>query len=152
AASAAMNGPAFGAGGMLARAHDFRVMRAARGFFCLNEVDIGLPLHPGMVALVKHRLPAGVLRDVVLTGARIGGAEACQRGIVDEAVPAADVPPAAIARAAARAQKDRQTHCALKRGIPGDLLEALAKTISGGGGAARPRPGHPDGYLSAIGS
>ena len=126
---AAMNGHAFAAGGMLALAHDFRVMRADRGFFCLNEVDIGLPLHPGMVALVKHRLPARVLRDVVLTGARIGGAEACQRGIVDEAVPAADVLPAAIARAAALAQKDRQTYGALKRGIQGDLLEALAKTI-----------------------
>src|SRR5690349_12424946 len=79
---AAMNGHAFAAGGMLALAHDFRVMRADRGFFCLNEVDIGLPLHPGMVALVKNRLSPLVLRDVVLTGARIGGAEACARGIV----------------------------------------------------------------------
>ena len=52
---AAINGHAFAAGGMLALAHDFRVMRADRGFFCLNEVDIGLPLHPGMVALVKSR-------------------------------------------------------------------------------------------------
>ena len=122
---AAINGHAFAAGGMLALAHDFRVMRADRGFFCLNEVDIGLPLHPGMVALVKSRLGAGVLRDVVLTGARIGGAEACERGIVDEAVPAAEVLPRAIARAATLAQKDRQTYTALKRGIYADLLGAL---------------------------
>ena len=122
---AAINGHAFAAGGMLALAHDFRVMRADRGFFCLNEVDIGLPLHPGMVALVKSRLGAGVLRDVVLTGARIGGAEACERGIVDEAVPAAEVLPRAIARAATLAQKDRQTYAALKRGIYADLLGAL---------------------------
>lgn len=125
---AAVNGHAFAAGGMLALAHDFRVMRADRGFFCLNEVDIGLPLHPGMVALVKHRLAASVLRDVVLTGARIGGAEACRRGIVDEAVPAPEVLPTAIARAAALAQKDRQTYAALKRGIHGDLLDALEKS------------------------
>ena len=122
---AAINGHAFAAGGMLALAHDFRVMRADRGFFCLNEVDIGLPLHPGMVALVKSRLGAGVLRDVVLTGARIGGAEAFERGIVDEAVPAAEVLPRAIARAATLAQKDRQTYTALKRGIYADLLGAL---------------------------
>ena len=122
---AAINGHAFAAGGMLALAHDFRVMRADRGFFCLNEVDIGLPLHPGMVALVKSRLGAGVLRDVVLTGARIGGAEACERGIVDEAVPAAEVLPRAIARAATLAQKDRQTYAALKHGIYADLLGAL---------------------------
>ena len=122
---AAINGHAFAAGGMLALAHDFRVMRADRGFFCLNEVDIGLPLHPGMVALVKSRLGAGVFRDVVLTGARIGGAEACERGIVDEAVPAAEVLPRAIARAATLAEKDRQTYAALKRGIYAQLLGAL---------------------------
>jgi len=122
---AAINGHAFAAGGMLALAHDFRVMRADRGFFCLNEVDIGLPLHPGMIALVKNRLMPGTLRDVVLTGARIGGTEAHERGIADEAVPASEVLPAAIARATALAQKDRGTYAALKRGIYGDLLSAL---------------------------
>jgi enoyl-CoA hydratase/carnithine racemase len=65
------------------------------------------------------------LRDVVLTGARIGGAEAREREIVDEAVPAAEVLPVAIARATALAQKDRGTYTALKRGIYGDLLGAL---------------------------
>jgi enoyl-CoA hydratase/carnithine racemase len=110
---------------MLALAHDFRVMRADRGFFCLNEVDIGLPLHPGMIALVKNRLGPTTLRDVVLTGARIGGTEARERGIADEAVPASEVLPAAIARATALAQKDRGTYAALKRGIYGDLLSAL---------------------------
>jgi enoyl-CoA hydratase/carnithine racemase len=124
---AAINGHAFAAGGMLALAHDFRVMRADRGFFCLNEVDLGLPLHPGMVALLKNRLAPAVLRNVVLTGARIGGADACDYGIVDEAVPAADVLPQAVARAAALAQKDRQTYAALKRGLYAELLGALKK-------------------------
>jgi enoyl-CoA hydratase/carnithine racemase len=124
---AAINGHAFAAGGMLALAHDFRVMRADRGFFCLNEVDLGLPLHPGMVALVKGRLAAGVFRDVVLTGARIGGGDACERGIVDDAVPAVEVLPRAIARAAALAQKDRQTYATLKRGIYADLLDTLKR-------------------------
>jgi enoyl-CoA hydratase/carnithine racemase len=43
---AAVNGHAFAAGGMMMLAHDFRVMRSDRGYFCLNEVDLGLPLAP----------------------------------------------------------------------------------------------------------
>src|SRR6185369_10462166 len=96
---AAMNGHAFAAGGMLALAHDFRVMRADRGFFCLPEVDIQLPLAPGMTALIKNRLSPQAFRDTILTGARIGGADAQARGIVDEAVPGSEVLTRAIARA-----------------------------------------------------
>ena len=122
---AAINGHAFAAGAMLALAHDFRIMRADRGFVCLNEIDIHIPLAPGMAALVKSRLNGPTLRDMVLTGARIGGEEAHRRGIVDEAVPAAEVLPHAIARAAALADKDRATYGALKRGLYGEVLAIL---------------------------
>ena len=123
---AAINGHAFAAGAMMALAHDFRVMRADRGFLCLNEIDIRIPLAPGMAALVKNRLTGVTLRDVVLTGMRLGGEEARRRGILDEAVPAADVLPQAIVRAAALADKDRATYGALKRGLYGDVLKILA--------------------------
>jgi enoyl-CoA hydratase/carnithine racemase len=53
---AAVNGHAFGAGAMWALAHDMRVMRADRGFFCLPEVDLGLTFAPGMTALIRARL------------------------------------------------------------------------------------------------
>ena len=122
---AAINGHAFAAGAMLALAHDFRVMRADRGFFCLPEIDINLPLAPGMTALIKSKLTPTVLRDAVLTGARIGGAECCARGVVDEAVPESEVLPRAIARAAALAEKDRGTYGALKRGMYADALSVI---------------------------
>lgn len=122
---AAMNGHAFAAGGMLALAHDFRVMRADRGFFCLPEVDIRLPLASGMTALIKNRLAPQVFRDAILTGARIGGVDAERRGIVDEAVAADEVLPRAIARAAALAGKDRQIYATLKRSMYADLLAVL---------------------------
>ncbi len=122
---AAINGHAFAAGAMLALAHDFRVMRADRGFFCLPEVDINLPLAPGMTALIKSKLTPPVLRDTILTGARIGGAECCARGIVDEALPSPEVLPRAIARATALAEKDRGTYGALKRGMYADALAII---------------------------
>jgi len=122
---AAINGHAFAAGGMLALAHDFRVMRADRGFFCLPEVDINLPLAPGMTALIRSRLTPASFRDVVLTGARLGGSEAAARAIVDEALPAAEVLPRALARAAALAGKDRGIYGTLKRGMYADTLALL---------------------------
>ena len=128
---AAMNGHAFAAGGMLALAHDFRVMRADRGFFCLPEVDINIPLAPGMTSLIACRLSPTVLRDAVLTGARIGGVDAAAQQIVDEAVGASDVLPRAVARAAALAAKDRGTYGALKRGLYRDVYETLVSGALG---------------------
>ena len=123
---AAINGHAFAAGAMLALAHDFRIMRADRGFFCLPEVDIRIPLAPGMTALIASKLTAESLRDTILTGMRLGGSDARTRAIVDEAVPASEVLPRAIARAAALAAKDRATYGALKRGMYRATFEVLA--------------------------
>jgi Delta3-Delta2-enoyl-CoA isomerase len=125
---AAINGHAFAAGAMLALAHDFRVMRADRGFFCLPEVDIKIPLAPGMRALIQSRFSPAVFRDLILTGGRVGGADAEKRGIVDEAVPPDQVLPHAVARAAAMANKDRGIYRNLKRGM---YAEALALLESG---------------------
>jgi enoyl-CoA hydratase/carnithine racemase len=122
---AAINGHAFAAGAMLALAHDFRVMRADRGFFCLPEVDINIPLAPGMTALIETKLSAKVVVETVLTGARLGGPQALERGIVDAAVAGSDVLPQAIERAAALAAKDRGTYGALKRGLYARALPIL---------------------------
>ncbi|EUA07328.1 enoyl-CoA hydratase/isomerase family protein [Mycobacterium xenopi 4042] len=45
--AAALPGHAFGAGAMLALAHDFRVMRADRGFFCFPKSTSGSRSRPG---------------------------------------------------------------------------------------------------------
>jgi len=113
----ALNGHAFAAGAMLALAHDFRVMRADRGFFCLPEVDINIPFAPGMTALIQAKLVPKVVVETVLTGVRLGGAQALERGIVDAAVAGPEVLPQAIERAAALAAKDRATYGAIKRGL-----------------------------------
>jgi Delta3-Delta2-enoyl-CoA isomerase len=80
---AAINGHAFGIGAILALAHDQRVMRIDRGWFCLPEVDLGLSFHPFMQALITARLPAATAQEAILTGRRYDGASAVERGIVD---------------------------------------------------------------------
>jgi enoyl-CoA hydratase/carnithine racemase len=122
---AAMNEHTFAAGALLALAHDFRVMQADRGYFCLPEVDINIPFAPGMAALIKSRLAPAVVRDVILTGARIGGIKAKELGIVDDAVPADQVLSQAIACVAPLAGKNRHTFQALKRGMYPEALALL---------------------------
>jgi enoyl-CoA hydratase/carnithine racemase len=122
---AAINGHAFAGGGMIALAHDFRVMRADRGFFCLPEVDINLPFAPGMSALILAKLDPSVSRDLMLSGRRIGGTEALALRAVDETAEADQLLPRAVARAESLAAKDRATYGAIKRRMYGPVLRLL---------------------------
>jgi enoyl-CoA hydratase/carnithine racemase len=123
---AALNGHAFAGGAMLALACDFRVMRTDRGFFCIPEIDLGLPLHPGMSALIQARVPKLAAHEAIVTGRRYAGDEAAACGLVDHATAEIDLLPKAIALAAPLAGKNRvvmQTH---KRLLYGDVLKLLA--------------------------
>jgi enoyl-CoA hydratase/carnithine racemase len=114
---AAINGHAFGMGAMVALACDYRCMRTDRGYFCLPEIDLKVTLPAGMMSLLKLKLAPPALRDLLLTGRRIGGAEAMRLGIVDEACAADELLPNAVSRASALAAKDRETFGAMKRGL-----------------------------------
>ncbi len=122
---AALNGHAFAGGALLALAHDFRVMRAERGYFCLPEIDLKILFRPGMLAMIQARLPSATAHEAVLTGRRYGGEEARACGIVDAVVPEAEVLPRAIERAETLAGKDRATLAAFKRGLYKEVLELL---------------------------
>lgn len=122
---AAMNGHAFAGGGMFALAHDFRVMRGDRGFFCLPEVDINLPFAPGMRMLIQAKLDPSVSRDLMLTGRRIGGADAATLRVVDETATGDEVLARAVERAASLATKDRGTYSTIKRSMYAPIIRAL---------------------------
>jgi enoyl-CoA hydratase/carnithine racemase len=122
---AACNGHTFAAGAMLSLCHDFRVMRSDRGFFCLPEVDLGIPFTSGMDALIKHRLPQVVAHEVMVTGTRYGGEAAASRGIVHHAVAEAAVLPQAIEIAAGLTAKAGPTMRTIKVRLYADLIELL---------------------------
>ena len=126
---AAMNGHAFGAGAQIALAHDTRVMRADRGYFCMPEIEMKAPLHPGMTAIIQARLPHQSAHEVIVTGTRYGGELALSRKIVDAAVPEDEVLPRAIAIAAQWAPKADPSMAVLKRGMYPRALEALATKL-----------------------
>jgi enoyl-CoA hydratase/carnithine racemase len=123
---AALNGHAFAGGAMFALTHDFRVMRADRGYFCLPEVDLGMPFAPGMKALITGTLDSRTASDLILTGRRIGGEEALRLRVVDEIAAAGEVLPRALARAEALAGKDRAIYGRLKRDLRAAAIELLA--------------------------
>ncbi|HET9543498.1 MAG TPA: enoyl-CoA hydratase/isomerase family protein [Acidimicrobiales bacterium] len=122
---AALNGHAFAAGAMLAMTHDARVMRADRGFWCLPEADMGVPLAPGMTALIAARLPIATAHRAIMTAHRWGGEDAVTAGIVDEAVAEDQVLARAVELATARADTSREATTALRVGLYGDLIAVL---------------------------
>ena len=112
---AALNGHTYAAGALLALAHDYRIMRADRGFFCLPSVDVGIPFSPGMSALIAAKLPQPIAHDLVVSCRRIGGAEAAQTGVVYRAIGEANVLHVARELAHAYSGKDGSTLHAVKR-------------------------------------
>ncbi|MCA1712226.1 MAG: enoyl-CoA hydratase/isomerase family protein [Actinobacteria bacterium] len=123
---AAVTGHAFAGGGMLAIAHDFRVMREDRGYWCLPEVDLGLPFTPGMNALLVARLPRRTAHEAMTTGKRYGGAEALAAGVVDAVAAADEVLAAAVERAAPLAGKAGPALGEIKARMYAEALAALA--------------------------
>jgi enoyl-CoA hydratase/carnithine racemase len=122
---AAIQGHCFAAGAMVALAHDLRVMRADRGFFCLPEVDIGLPFTAGMNALIMARLPQPTAHAAMTTGRRYGGSDALEARIVDAAVAEGDVLRVALEMAAPLASKPGVILGAIKERMYAEALRSL---------------------------
>jgi enoyl-CoA hydratase/carnithine racemase len=128
---AALQGHTFAAGAMLALAHDFRVMRVDRGFFCMPEVDINIPFTPGMSALIRSRLQPQVAHEVMTTGRRYGGPDALASAIVDATAGDGEVLKQAVERAAALASKAAPVLGAIKARMYADVLTELRKPSAG---------------------
>jgi Delta3-Delta2-enoyl-CoA isomerase len=122
---AALQGHTFAAGAMLSLAHDFRVMRADRGFWCLPEADIGIPFTRGMSALIQARLAPQTAHEAMTTGRRYGGEDARAAAVVDRAVGEDEVRTAAVELAASQAGKAGDTLGTIKARMYAPVLAVL---------------------------
>ena len=118
---AAINGHAFAGGAMIASAFDWRIMRADRVFWCLNEVDIGIPVTDEMYAGVIAHLPQPTVAEALLTGRRFAGEEALASGVATELASEETLMTVAVERGALMAEKDPKVFSIHKRHLYGDL-------------------------------
>ena len=128
---AALNGHAFGAGAMLAMAHDYRVMREDRGYFCFPEVDIRIPFTPGMNALITSKLTPRTAFNSMATGRRYTGPDAAAAGLVDAVSSLDQLPETATGMVSELAGKDRATLGTIKSRLYTDAVDALRNAGTG---------------------
>lgn len=122
---AALNGHAFAGGAMFALAFDQRVMRADRGFWCVNEVLLGMNLPPGMAAILQAKLTPQIVHRAVTQAHRFGADEALAAQIVDSIASEDAVLPDAIALAGSLTHTATPALGQLKERLYGPTLELL---------------------------
>ncbi|MFE2912657.1 enoyl-CoA hydratase-related protein [Kitasatospora indigofera] len=122
---AALQGHTFAAGAMLSLAHDFRVMRGDRGFWCLPEAEINIPFTAGMSALIQARLAPQTAHEAMVTARRYGGHDALAAGVVDRTAEEDAVRRTAVELAAAHTAKAGPTVGTIKTRMYARALEAL---------------------------
>ncbi|MET9079206.1 enoyl-CoA hydratase-related protein [Streptomyces sp. NPDC004232] len=125
---AALQGHTFAAGAMLSLAHDFRLMRADRGFWCLPEAEINIPFTPGMSALIQSRLTPQTAQHAMVSARRFGAQEAAAAGIVDQAVDEDALRTAALELAEAHASKAGDSLGTIKTRMYAPVLTMLRDT------------------------
>jgi len=95
---AAVNGLAMGGGFELALAADL-IVASESAEFALTEVKLGMVADSGGVLRLPQRLPRAIALELLLTGRRMGAAEAARWGLVNQVVAPEDLTAAAMALA-----------------------------------------------------
>lgn len=96
---AAVNGQAIAGGFTLSAAADWAVMAEGPGRAGVTVLLVGVPFPAVALELLRLRAGDAQARPLALTGASFGAREALARGLVDEAVPAADLADRSLAAA-----------------------------------------------------
>jgi len=129
---AAVNGYAIGLGFMLALLTD-RVIAAEGAVFSLPEIDINIPTFLG-ISMVTRASGAALASDLVLSGRRMNAAEARQRALIAEVVPAAELAATVQQAALMLAAKPKAAYALnkqwMKRGLREEFAAANARSAS----------------------
>jgi Delta3-Delta2-enoyl-CoA isomerase len=121
---AGVSGHAFAGGAILCCAFDFRFMRSDRGFFCLPEVDLGIPFLPGMNALLKKAMPMYMVEYLQYTGIRLTADQCARHHIVHKACPMETLSADTMAFAKG-INKKRPVVAEMKKRLNRDIVQAL---------------------------
>eukprot|EP00794_Sanderia_malayensis_P000261 gene261-883_t len=128
---AAINGHAFAGGGILAMAHDFRVMREDKGWICLNEIRLRLRFPPGLCEMLAAKSNnQRSLLDFFAFGRRYTGPEALSNHLVDLTCKSEDLVGNAILLAektVSNEQFDRATLRTMKLDLYKDSVSELTR-------------------------
>jgi enoyl-CoA hydratase/carnithine racemase len=126
---AAINGHAFAGGALISCAFDYRVMREDRGYWCMNEAQIGLVLDERLWSILTNRLPRATATLAATTARRFSGPDALRFGIVESVADESGVLAYAIEAAESMANLDRPTLGAHKRLAHGAEAQYLGFTL-----------------------
>ena len=120
---ACITGHCIAGGAFLASVMDFRLMRADRGWFAFTEIDVKIPPSPKLYLMADLLPNKQAVRELLLTGRRVGGDEAQKLGLVDESHLQEKLLPRAMEFAQQLAQKDLKTYRKIKHLLKRDLVE-----------------------------
>lgn len=121
---AAISGHSFAGGAIFTGAFDFRFMRSDRGFFCIPEVDLGIPFLPGMLALLGKAIPEYKFNEMQYTGMRLTAKDCEEHHIVLKALPIDDLMKETL-EFAKGLNKNRSTVKEMKKRMNRHIIHAL---------------------------
>ncbi len=127
----AIDGHALGGGFVLALCGDYRIAtHAGTPKYGLTEAKAGIPFPAGPAEIIRHELPASILRRLTLTSKVIGVDDMQAAGVFDEVVPREIL----LNRAAeiAQAMTSQPAFSMVKRQVRGDLADHLTELAASG--------------------
>jgi Delta3-Delta2-enoyl-CoA isomerase len=123
---AALSGHAPAGGAILALHCDFRIAAAGRFRIGLNEVHVGLPVPPTILAVLAATVGRSAARRLAVRGELVTVDEALTLGLVDEVVPAEELEARTRQRAVELLALPTVAMNTTRRNVKAGVLQALA--------------------------